>query len=111
MTGRWYVTMRRIDPWLLSLVAVTAVAFLLGVCLTALADIASPTHPVCTAVKGEEVGPSKVTSPTLWALPVETTVPPRGLSLSECTPLERSPGLVSAELAGAPSSRAPPGQL
>lgn len=101
-------TMRRTGPWSCSVVAVLLAGLILGTCLTALAEAAFPSSRVCAAEKGEEVGPSKWSSPSLWAVPVDHNLLPQGLSESRSFSLCPTPDLVSANLSGEISSRAPP---
>jgi len=100
--------MSRKGFWRFPVVAVVLVGLILGACLTALAETASNAYQVCGAVKGEEISTSKTSSPSLWAVPVDHAILPLGLLPSRCTPLPLTPDLVSANLWGDLSARAPP---
>lgn len=91
-----------------SVVAVLLVGLVLGTCLTALAEAASHTSQICAVVKGEELSSSKTVSGGLLAVLVEHHVLPRGLSRSKCSPLDLTADLISANLWGDLSPRAPP---
>jgi hypothetical protein len=90
--------------------ALAAVALLLGLCLTPLAEAAPPVDRTCAVVKGEQVGPSaRVASPVFLAVPLEAGSLVQEPSPFGCASDDRTPDPVSAVLAGDPSPRAPPG--
>jgi hypothetical protein len=94
--------------WRLSILAVSLAGLLLGTCLTALAEAAFPTARVCAAAQGEEVSLSKPLSPSLWAVGVEPSLPPRELPQPRYSPLDLTEDFLSVNLGGDFSSRAPP---
>jgi hypothetical protein len=100
---------RRAGPWAVPVLAVAAVALLLGLCLTPLAEAAPRADQTCAVVKGEQIGPSaKVAGPAFLAVQVEAGTLVQEPSLSGCASDDRTPDLASAVLSGDPSPRAPP---
>lgn len=98
----------RPGPWRLSILAVSLVGLLLGTCLTAPVESASPTTRVCAAAQGGEISLSKTLSPSLWAVGVEHSLLPRKLPQFKCSPLDLTEDFISVNLWGNLSSRAPP---
>lgn len=94
--------------WRFPAVVIALAGLILVTCLPVLLEVASPTPRVCTAVKGEEVSPSKTSFPSLWAAPAEPKIVPQGLLQSRHSPVDPTPDLVSAHLGGDLSCRAPP---
>lgn len=80
----------------------------LGVCLVTAADAAPSAPPVCTAVKGEELGASKAFVPSLWgAVATGPLIVLEPLSSGHPLPEQISPR-TPAELRGDLATRAPP---
>jgi hypothetical protein len=83
----------------------------LGLCLVTAADAAPSASPVCTAVKGEDLGASKAFVPSLWAaVATGDLIVLEPLSSGHRLAAEISPR-TPAELRGDLASRAPPIRL
>jgi hypothetical protein len=83
----------------------------LGLCLVSAADAAPSAPPLCTAVKGEELGASKAFVPSLWAaVATGDLIVLEPLSSEHRLP-EQIPPRTPADLRGDLASRAPPIRL
>lgn len=87
------------------------VGLVLGLCLADLAEAASYTYRVCSAVKSEELSASKTSPPTLVPLAVGDCTLLGGLGPSGSAPLDPTPAPPSAWSWEGLSSRAPPALL
>lgn len=94
--------------WWFSTVAVVLVGLVLGTCLSGLAEAVSPAYRVCSAVKGEELSPSKTSPLSLVEVPVASGTLPRELPLVGAFSVDLTPDCISAVLYEDLSSRAPP---
>lgn len=100
--------LRRRGPLRVSVVATVVLALLLVTCPKTPAGAAHPAHEVCAAARVDEGGPSKITTVSLWAVPVAAAVLPLGPALSGRASVERTRAPLSVDPSSDLTCRAPP---
>lgn len=96
------------EPAPLLVATVLLVGLFIGTCVAALAAPVLLAHDGCIALNGEAPRAPKIVLAGHWAGRVEGGVLPLRPAPSGCAHVSPDPDLLSAEVWGVPSSRAPP---